>query len=68
MGRTDTWKWKQLILQKVTSSLSRKLKLLLSITLLLHLIAGEPLLAGAAAVGEIPAAGEHLRVQKPDVI
>ena len=69
MGRTDTWKWKQLILQKVTSSLSReKLKLLLSITQLLHLIAGEPLLAGAAAVGEVPAAGEHLRVQKPDVI
>ena len=36
--------------------------------LLLHLIAGEPLLAGAAAVGEVPAAGEHLRVQKSDII
>ena len=42
--------------------------LVLSMTLLLDLIAGEPLLAGAAAVAEIPAAGEHLRVQKPGVI
>ena len=41
--------------------------LVLSMTLLLDLIAGEPLLAGAAAVAEIPAAGEHLRVQKPGV-
>ena len=33
-----------------------------------HLIACEPVLAGAATVGEVPAAGEHLRVQKPDII